>query len=899
MRGERMRLHIDPYYCQPQNDGYDPSSPRSSSPSPSFSFSPPTDMSSNASRTPLSASPQWRLCYVLCLYDFASSDPDHLPFRKNEILEIVEKEESGWWAALRDDCVGWVPSSFLAELSHEVAERLMSVQEELRIYEYEAEKLFIVETSRCSFESGMPPISTCGAYGYGAIDDDNWVPILEPGGKGSFLHSRSHSVHVVTDFPDDVAPLSSISPPRSDPQFDTYSIEGDSDATLVNNSLVPTKGRTSSPDTPMPRLNRPDISALQVNKPIPPTPPLPLCPSPSCASPRSPLNRSRSDSSPLHARQSRRRPILVNDFKSLSRLSDFIDSPCPDSAAPAADELQFGFFDDARPPSTPRRSDKVRQLTGDEDAQAFHNAKVAQANLPWYLQPSYGPDDIKLDYDGSIRAGTLPALIERLTADPLKMTEEKLYRDVCLTTFSTFTSASELFQLLIERFEMEYPASLTREEANEWREKKLRPVQKRVLTILTMWVENHGMLQDDPHVVPRLKEFLSMIKAPPSLALSAKLILQSIDKLTTQSVQATLPPPLPLTPSTKSKHSRASKNELTRFSAGDLAAQLMLYEHRLYVKIRPRECLLWAKSQTGEGVANLSAFSATHDRIAAWVKNSVLANDGLGKRADAIDYWIKVAEKCRAINNFSSMTAIIAALSSAVISRLYLTWAHTGRSHHFENLSKLNEPTGNFSAFRAAMQAIEGPCVPFIGIYLTDIVHIQDQMKDNVQFPLSPKTQWTLRSTSPILATENERTYQHNTTTVPNGKYTCSGSPSSSISSPRSITSFSTCQTQSSSTSYSSNGPAPLGPPLINFVKRQKWYDAVRAILRFQSKPLNGNGNINISENPAIMGFINEQLAIANAKSRDDSYFWTRGQELLMNEVSQADIRRGLEAAGF
>ena len=52
-----------------------------------------------------------------------------------------------------------------------------------------------------------------------------------------------------------------------------------------------------------------------------------------------------------------------------------------------------------------------------------------------------------------------------------------------------------------------------------------------VLTILTMWVENHGMLQDDPQVVLRLKDFLSMIVSPPTLALSAKLLLQSIDKL--------------------------------------------------------------------------------------------------------------------------------------------------------------------------------------------------------------------------------------------------------------------------------------------------------------------------------------------------------------------------------
>ena len=217
------------------------------------------------------------------------------------------------------------------------------------------------------------------------------------------------------------------------------------------------------------------------------------------------------------------------------------------------------------------------------------------------------------------------------------------------------------------------------------------------------------------------------------------------------------------------------------------------------------------------------------------------------------------------------MTAIVAALSSADISRLHLTWAHTGRNHQFEVLSKLNEPTSNFSALRAVMQAVEGPCVPFIGIYLTDLVHIQDQMRDNVQFPPSQKTHRTHRgahaaSTSPVPPVhENERMCQASAAGggMPNGRYhhPLSASPPSSLSSPRSIASFATCQSQSTGASFvsassslssstngsgSTSGPAPLGPPLINFVKRIKFYDSVRAILRFQSKPLtnsNSTGN--------------------------------------------------------
>lgn len=99
-----------------------------------------------------------------------------------------------------------------------------------------------------------------------------------------------------------------------------------------------------------------------------------------------------------------------------------------------------------------------------------------------------------------------------------------------------------------------------------------------------------------------------------------------------------------MTPTRRRRHHRTAKNDLSRFDAADVAAQLMLYEHRLYAKIRPRECLLWAKTQESEEVANLTAFCLSYDRIAAWVKSSVLGNDGLGKRADAVDYWIKVAE---------------------------------------------------------------------------------------------------------------------------------------------------------------------------------------------------------------------------------------------------------------
>ena len=101
-------------------------------------------------------------------------------------------------------------------------------------------------------------------------------------------------------------------------------------------------------------------------------------------------------------------------------------------------------------------------------------------------------------------------------------------------------------------------------------------------------------------------------------------------------------------PSKRRRHHRigghSQKIELLRIDPSDLAAQLMLYEHILYMRIRPRECLRWTKSQSGEEVKNLLAFCETHDRLATLVKSSILTIDGIMKRAGAIDFWIKVAE---------------------------------------------------------------------------------------------------------------------------------------------------------------------------------------------------------------------------------------------------------------
>jgi hypothetical protein len=98
-------------------------------------------------------------------------------------------------------------------------------------------------------------------------------------------------------------------------------------------------------------------------------------------------------------------------------------------------------------------------------------------------------------------------------------------------TFRTFTSPDEFFDLLTGLYRMQPPANMNQIEIREWREKRFRPTQKRILTILTMWLEDFRLLQEEPHIAQRLTDFLVQIGDPPSLALTAQLILRSLERL--------------------------------------------------------------------------------------------------------------------------------------------------------------------------------------------------------------------------------------------------------------------------------------------------------------------------------------------------------------------------------
>lgn len=222
-------------------------------------------------------------------------------------------------------------------------------------------------------------------------------------------------------------------------------------------------------------------------------------------------------------------------------------------------------------------------------------------------------------------------------------------------TFRTFTTSDTLFDMLVERYGKESPENLTTVQFQGWRNRAIG-IQQSVLTICTMWLEDHRLLEEEPDTAQRMTEFLRLIILPP-LSTLAKQLIQTIERLVrwllsleccllTHTVQTFASPAgtFPKSPPRRRRKSYPHKGDLLKLYTADVAEQLSLLEFKLYANITPQECIRHANTRSTQNSSNLFVFCSTHDKLAAWVKTSILNNIALGKRADTVDFWIKVAE---------------------------------------------------------------------------------------------------------------------------------------------------------------------------------------------------------------------------------------------------------------
>jgi len=222
-------------------------------------------------------------------------------------------------------------------------------------------------------------------------------------------------------------------------------------------------------------------------------------------------------------------------------------------------------------------------------------------------------------------------------------------------------SPGALFDALVEYYDLPEQEGLNVAELEDWLERGRGRTQRKVLEIFGDWLQANHLLEQEPNIAGRLTEFLKSITSGPSSKLS-KLIQDQIKDLARSLILTDLSRanikmgqtfssgnPITISPSIgprKKKNSKPQKGDVLKIENADLAEQLTMILFEMYRKILPQECIMYARSQNGPGITNLQEYCGVHDKVVSWVQKSILDIGVIKKRAEAVDYWIKVADVC-------------------------------------------------------------------------------------------------------------------------------------------------------------------------------------------------------------------------------------------------------------
>lgn len=355
--------------------------------------------------------------------------------------------------------------------------------------------------------------------------------------------------------------------------------------------------------------------------------------------------------------------------------------------------------------------------------------------VPWFLETDYSPEDLVLNPNGQVKGATLGALIERLTLHNAYV--DRSFSTTFLMTYRSFTTTDEFLDLVIARFRIKEPPGLTEEEQQIWVSKKQTLIRFRVSTVLKSWLESHFYNGEDERHLDRIEAFSHQeLSQADGLKHASALLLRLVERRRGKNDQIRK-----MTLSVSAPSSIVPKNlrkmKFMDIDPLEMARQLTLKDSALYNAIRPAECLgkAWSKSDGAERAQAIRDVIKSNNRLSGWTSESILMQEDLKKRAAYVKQFVAIADRCYALNNFSSMMAIYSGLNNAALNRLRRTWDAVNQRHLalFENMKNILAPTKNFSKYRETLRKLQPPCVPFLGVYLTDLTFIEDGNSDRLK----------------------------------------------------------------------------------------------------------------------------------------------------------------------
>uniref|UniRef100_A0AAY4BV42 Ras-specific guanine nucleotide-releasing factor 1 n=1 Tax=Denticeps clupeoides TaxID=299321 RepID=A0AAY4BV42_9TELE len=255
-----------------------------------------------------------------------------------------------------------------------------------------------------------------------------------------------------------------------------------------------------------------------------------------------------------------------------------------------------------------------------------------------------------------------------------------------------------------------------------------RAATNRVLNVLRHWVSKHSQdFERNTELKMKVISFLEEVMHDPELLTQERKAAANIIRTLTQEDpgdnQITLEEIVQMAEGGKAE-------PFENHSALEIAEQLTLLDHLVF-KVIPYEEFFgqgWMKNDKNEKTPYIMKTTKHFNDISNLIATEILRCDDVNTRVAVMEKWVAVADICRCLHNYNAVLEITSSLNRSSVFRLKKTWLKVSKQTKtvIDKLQKLVSSEGRFKNLREALKNCDPPCVPYLGMYLTDLAFIEE-----------------------------------------------------------------------------------------------------------------------------------------------------------------------------
>eukprot|EP00038_Savillea_parva_P031161 m.83347 g.83347 ORF g.83347 m.83347 type:complete len:967 (+) comp9532_c0_seq2:152-3052(+) len=204
----------------------------------------------------------------------------------------------------------------------------------------------------------------------------------------------------------------------------------------------------------------------------------------------------------------------------------------------------------------------------------------------------------------------------------------------------------------------------------------------------------------------------------------------------TLAISTPLSGPPPSTPAMSAPVFFTGTGEFLQTDARIYAQQITLMDFEAFAKIEPEELrdLGFSKKAKAELAPNVTRFTQRFNQLSSWLIDEILRHESVHDRSKALNHCIKLAKCLREVNNIHGLLAVASSLRSASIHRLKRSWngVESKRKRQFDILESFISKDDNYEQLRTHVASCKPPCIPYLGIYKMDLLHLEVAEGDQV-----------------------------------------------------------------------------------------------------------------------------------------------------------------------